>query len=60
MCLFHDYLGTSIDSIQFLGVILDSSLPYLQLLSYTNGFYIGSIIFLFESYLMHFVKAWFL
>ena len=46
MCLFYDYLGPSINSIQFLGVILDSSLPFLQFFSYTKGFYIGNILFL--------------
>ena len=36
MCLLYDNLGPSIKSIQFLGVILDSSLPYLQFFSYTK------------------------
>ena len=44
--LFYDYLGLSKNSIQFLGVILDSSLPFLQFFSYTKGFYIGNILFL--------------
>ena len=46
MCPLYDTLGPSISSIQFLGVILDSSLPFLQFFSYTKGFYIGNILFL--------------
>ena len=46
MCLLYDYLGPYINSIQFFGVILASSLPFLQFFSYTKGFYIGNILFL--------------